>query len=119
MMEELVERFLALPRLGKIDVLARVAHEETIRAREAYIPWEGPIDGQTLRSSNERLHRLAACIGAVSRGRTTSDVDISFMRMVIEVFGQQGCGRLEQLTVWLRQASALHDAASPEQASKL
>lgn len=99
--------FLTLPKVGKADVLARVAHWETIRARDVYVQRNGQIDGDILRHYNEYVHHIAGHISAVLRGRTTADQDISFIYMIIEVSVLRGQEELERLAAWLREAQGI------------
>ena len=95
--KKITETFLALTRTGKAEVMASVANRETVGGRGAYLRWDGPVDGQLLRRSNESLHRLTGYIVAVPDGRTTPDYDASFVRGAIEVLAQRGRHELERL----------------------
>jgi hypothetical protein len=59
--QELAGIFTTLTPNGKATVLARIAHEQTIHARAAYINYAtdpAGVDATALRRSNELIHRL-------------------------------------------------------------
>lgn len=108
MRTRLVELFLALPSIGKADVLAGLAHRETVRVREAYLQRGGPIAEQLLQLSNEYVHRLVGHTVAVLREQTNPDGDASLIGTVIEVSAERGQGELEHLAARLRDAQKIH-----------
>ena len=96
---ELARRFSGLGRTGKAEFLSRVAHGQTIRARESYA--EQYDDAAALAVSNELVHRLVGYIVQVLTRDTEADQDASVIQMIIE-FANYDPGRY---SLWLDEAA--------------
>jgi hypothetical protein len=84
--DELATIFTALPPSGKATFLIRVAHEQTIHARAAYLNYASDpsdVDATALRRSNEFIHKLCGYALQCLRGSTTAEQDASFVAMIV------------------------------------
>jgi hypothetical protein len=95
----LSDAFSALSPNQKAVFLARVAHEATISAREAYIPIYDKPDGLLLQQSNEFVHRVTGYITCVLARTEREGQDASVMQMIVKHFRLSG--REHRLVEWL------------------
>lgn len=76
----------------KVSVLARVAHELTILARDTYEPGtRGVSDPSRLRAINEVMHRLTRRVLNLSRGSGDDWNEAEFWQALAELSEQGGC----------------------------
>jgi hypothetical protein len=73
-----------LDRTGKAIFLLRVVHEQTVRARAAYVVGGDGGDAKLLRRSNELVHRLCGYTVELLAGRTRPDEDASVMMAILD-----------------------------------
>jgi hypothetical protein len=99
-MTDLADLFSALPPIQKAIFLARVAHEATVRARDAYAGDHGHPDGITLRNANEFVHRITGYITHVLMSSEMEGQDASVMNMIAH--NSKAAGYEAKLADWLR-----------------
>jgi len=88
----LTKRVEGLDAQAKISVLAQVAHELTILARDAYEPGTcGVSDLGRLRATNEILHRLTRRLLNLSRGKEDSWKETDYWQALREIAEGGGC----------------------------
>jgi len=81
-----------LDRNEKVTVLARVAHELTMLARDTYEPGtRGVSDPGRLRAINEVMHRLTRRVLSLSRGSGDDWKEEDFWQALAELSEQGGC----------------------------
>jgi len=80
--------------------LARVVHDATILARNAYVTnYEHP-DGVRLRNANEFVHRVSGYIMHVLNSTEGDGQDAFVIAMIVE--NAKASGREDKLVDWLR-----------------
>jgi hypothetical protein len=87
---------------GEAAFLTRIAHEQTIHARTAYLNYANDpvdVDATALRLSNEFIHKLCGYTLQCLRGDTTAEQDASFVAMILHG-GYSG----DDLSRWLGEA---------------
>lgn len=89
---------------AKCAFLARMAHAQTIHARNAYIPDTEEADGRQLRKCNEFLHRLTGCLRAVAE-RRNGDQPWDHAMSIISSHYTGHPDTLAELKTWLREAA--------------
>jgi hypothetical protein len=94
----LIDAFKSLDRTGKAMFLMRVAHMQTIHARDSYVVGGEGGDAIALRRSNEMLHRLCGHTLGILTGKTDPDGDASFLAMILDGYDYAP----DQLWAWLR-----------------
>jgi hypothetical protein len=100
--DELARTFSSLSPNGKATFLTRIAHEQTIHARAAYLNYANDptdVDAAALRLSNEFIHKLCGHTLQCLRGTTTAEQDASFVAMILH----SGYST-DDLSQWLAEA---------------
>lgn len=81
-----------LDRQGKAALLAKTAHELTMRARDTYEPGtRGVTDPARLRGINEVIHRLTRRILTLCRGTEDDWKEAEFWQALQEISQGGGC----------------------------
>jgi hypothetical protein len=104
MLTELRAAFSSLSPNGKAMFLARVAHNSTVDARNAYANDYKNPDGIALREFNEFVHRVTGYTMHVLDSTEMAGQDDSVMGMIFEIYGAGDLRREKQLADWLKAA---------------
>ncbi len=98
-----------LDRQAKISVLAQVAHELTVLARDTYEPGTRLVsDPSRLRATNEVLHRLTRRLLTLSRGKEDDWKETDYWQALREIAEGGGC--LVELVSAVSTARTLQEA---------
>lgn len=108
MHEDIAAGFLSLSTKGKIAVLARTIHMETIHVREAYL--EHPDDALRIYMSSEFIHRLSGAVMGLARNHDRSERETTYIvTLLIEGVAPRGQYHLNKLSAWIIEASSISD----------
>jgi hypothetical protein len=106
MQQGLVATFLALSSRGKIAVLARAIHMETIHVRAAHL--DHPCDTVRLYRSSEFIHRLSGSILRLTHNPDLGESDARYVALsLIEGIEPRGRHYLDNLSEWITHAQSI------------
>jgi hypothetical protein len=105
MRQDLHEAFASLSPTAKVSFLLRVAHAQTIYARDAYAASYDKPDGIHLRTANEFIHRLLGVVMGFMDGRAERPAE-SIVDAIVGALKRYGPGVEAQLETWIEDTRA-------------